>query len=501
MIGLRFVALSATVLLTAAACTTTAGGGGGIGGGTFYPASGGQAGSACNPETQNEGCLVITGGYARMQCPPGGTAWTQIGTCTANENCLEQADPNDPGQFKKITACQAKPTVADATGTDDAGSLPQDDAKVTVNDGGGDPPVDGGGNPPVDGGGNPPVDGGGNPPVDGGGNPPVDAGGDPVGAWLACAQSQCGSPWAACAADAACKAAAGCVDKCAANKTCEQSCVGSAGESGALLASVMMCAVEMECGPSAGPKCGNGQCEVGETASTCAQDCGLPSPVCGDGKCEGSENASNCVKDCGTPSKCGDGKCDAGENAATCPADCGGGANSCVGKCGEYKESNPCQCDTGCTEYGDCCADYAKVCGGGSTPKCGDGKCDPGETTSSCPADCGGGSSGGLIACMKTKCASQYSACKAASGCNGLLIFLAAGECIEVNKCGSDAACQQAKCADEIAACQPGSPCGTLNSCLSKCNQGDQTCQGKCIAVGGSQYQALGTCAQSNGCE
>ena len=529
MTGLRFFVLSVGITLTAAACGTTAGGGGGIGQ-PFYPASGGQAGTACNPANQSEGCLVVAGGHARMKCDASST-WTAIGSCTANQLCLEQSDPNDPGKFKKVTACQDKPVEVDTAGATDAGGNGQDDTVGSLNDGGGVPPVDGGGNPPVDGG-----------PI-----PPVDGGGDPVGEWLACAQSKCGSQWAACAADEACKFAAACVDKCGGNKTCEQSCVTSAGTSGAQLASLMYCAVEVECvagvgpkcgngaceagetpsncatdckssGPvcgngqcepgetpstcaqdckSSGPVCGNGKCEAGETASTCAKDCGLPSPVCGDGKCEGSENASNCNKDCGTPAKCGDGKCDVGETAVNCAVDCGGGgANSCVGKCGDYKEGAACQCDSGCAEYGDCCADFSKVCGGGSTPKCGDGNCDAGESASTCPADCGG-SSTGLTVCLKSKCASEYNACKSSSGCNGILLYIAAGDCAEANKCGSDSNCVQTKCANELNACQSNTACSALLGCLGNCKQGDQNCQGQCLAPGGSQYQTMGMCAQS----
>ena len=63
-------------------------------------------------------------------------------------------------------------------------------------------------------------------------------------------------------------------------------------------------------------------------------------PVCGDGECEAGENASSCFDDC----HCGNGICDtaAGEDATTCPDDC----------------------------------------------LCGNGDGDPGESNSSCPADC-----------------------------------------------------------------------------------------------------------------
>jgi hypothetical protein len=55
------------------------------------------------------------------------------------------------------------------------------------------------------------------------------------------------------------------------------------------------------CGKSDKESCGNGTCESGETATSCAADC--------------SEEAGDV---------CGDGSCDDGESFAACPADCSG---------------------------------------------------------------------------------------------------------------------------------------------------------------------------------
>ena len=57
----------------------------------------------------------------------------------------------------------------------------------------------------------------------------------------------------------------------------------------------------------AGPRCGDGTCNSGESCSNCAQDCGacppppdVPmGPRCGDGTCNSGENCSNCMQDCG----------------------------------------------------------------------------------------------------------------------------------------------------------------------------------------------------------
>jgi hypothetical protein len=74
----------------------------------------------------------------------------------------------------------------------------------------------------------------------------------------------------------------------------------------------------------------------------------------------------------------------------------GGASASCVGHCGT-KAPSGCWCDSGCTGYGDCCADKASACGtsgsggtssggtsgggtgGGGTACAGDGDCNPGN--------------------------------------------------------------------------------------------------------------------------
>jgi Zn-dependent metalloprotease len=95
---------------------------------------------------------------------------------------------------------------------------------------------------------------------------------------------------------------------------------------------------------------------------TSGSACGGGGPVCGNGTCESGEDANNCPQDCG-----------------------GGGTDSCVGFCGGQSDDG-CWCDMSCTSFGDCCPDYNQVCSGG--PVCGDGVCDAGEDSNSCPADC-----------------------------------------------------------------------------------------------------------------
>jgi hypothetical protein len=97
--------------------------------------------------------------------------------------------------------------------------------------------------------------------------------------------------------------------------------------------------------------CGNAVCDPLETCSTCAMDCGTCS--CDrDGRCERDRNetCSNCLLDCGSCTACDhDGQCDAGETLSSCANDCSFEPPSCVmdGVCAFYED-----CASGCSE---CC--------------------------------------------------------------------------------------------------------------------------------------------------
>ncbi len=99
-------------------------------------------------------------------------------------------------------------------------------------------------------------------------------------------------------------------------------------------------ALEVE---DAGPVCGNGNCEPGETFESCPADCNDSPDPCGNGVCDAFEDCDGCPEDCGDC--CGNGTCDEGESWLTCLTDC----------------PNP----------------------------CGDGSCGPNEECDTCPADCG----------------------------------------------------------------------------------------------------------------
>jgi MYXO-CTERM domain-containing protein len=173
-------------------------------------------------------------------------------------------------------------------------------------------------------------------------------------------------------------------------------------------------------GGSTGPVCGDGACDAGETQTSCPADCGGVGPICGDGTCGPGETATSCPADCGTVGPdpvCGDGSCNGSETAASCPADCGGGAAACEGGitatgCCEGQTLVFCSADglkvENCTANLSCGWDAASgaygcgtagaadpsglnphFCADIEAPVCGDATCDPGESCSSCPGDCG----------------------------------------------------------------------------------------------------------------
>ncbi len=208
---------------------------------------------------------------------------------------------------------------------------------------------------------------------------------------ITCVESACPTQVATCEADAACAKVLDCAKNCA-DQNCIFGCVGGGGFNlPAGLQDVYTCGNNAKCFAGGGT--------------------GPTNPVCGNGTCDPGETATSCPKDC--------------TNSGT------GGTNSCVGKCGQINTGggiNGCQCQSWCVQAGDCCSDYQTACGTTTTPTCGNGKCDPGETAANGPADCGGGTTTTPDQCVQAKCATQYAACAKDPAC------LAALPCVEGGK-------------------------------------------------------------------
>ncbi|MCU0653024.1 MAG: hypothetical protein MUD10_02085 [Candidatus Pacebacteria bacterium] len=183
-------------------------------------------------------------------------------------------------------------------------------------------------------------------------------------------------------------------------------------------------------------------------------------------------------------SYCGDGKCNDGETRYSCSRDC---KPSCKDECDEgsrkcsgngYKICRD-DDDDGCSEWGS-----VKKCGSGKECDdgycvakkeecyCGDGKCNGGETKSSCPEDCGSTCdsqcSSGAYECSGTSSKTcgffGNSSCRSWGNwksCDSRCYFCGDGNC--------DSSCGESKynCSRD---------CGS--TCANQCSSGDKRCAG-----------------------
>ncbi|MSQ82482.1 MAG: hypothetical protein EXR77_06115 [Myxococcales bacterium] len=166
---------------------------------------------------------------------------------------------------------------------------------------------------------------------------------------------------------------------------------------------------------SSSPVCGNAKCEAGETTSSCSKDCPATA-ACGNGKCEAGETSSNCSKDCPATAVCGDFKCSGNETVANCPLDCDAGTQCISAKCPTQTQAcitnsscgNLFQCVHKCASGDQTCVQNCGTVAGsnavqlynalatcgessgcaGTAAVCGNGKCESGETSTTCKQDC-----------------------------------------------------------------------------------------------------------------
>ncbi len=297
-----------------------------------------------------------------------------------------------------------------------------------------------------------------------------------------CLQDKCPGPWAGCWMDTQCTTYLGCYATCLDDSVTPAGTVWKCMDACKNQPQFSVTAAEWaealsECGYKSGcwllpttfgAVCGDGACWP--TEKDCDKDCGptKPLPVCGINGCYASETWFNCPEcgylpstttddcliakcgaqwqtcstaglDCMTPVKC----VEAGASTTTCVKagtpqtatdllSCGtatgclkdNSAFSCQGSCGLFLAGMPCACSSECKQLSNCCADFDATCNGAVL--CGDGVCNSlgGETSATCPADCG---------TAATKPCTGKSDCAAAEVCcakTGGKWCVAAGTCL-----------------------------------------------------------------------
>ena len=197
-----------------------------------------------------------------------------------------------------------------------------------------------------------------------------------------CAMESC-VEYPACKSNSGCWAAFICANQCGESESCIQGCASKAGTGLNTLLALAQC-TESTCGGSK-PACGNGACEAGETASSCAVDCKVGGACTSASQCPAGAScqagickaSGGCTSNSQCPSgqTCQGGVCKTSGGGGTCSPACVGNATcqngictsfttgSCKGNCGGQDSSNGCYCDSDCkTKYFDCCPDILLVC-------------------------------------------------------------------------------------------------------------------------------------------
>ncbi len=294
----------------------------------------------------------------------------------------------------------------------------------------------------------------------------------PIPAIAPCMEDACPGPWAGCMMDTKCtkyvSCYATCLDKSVTPDGTVWKCMEACKKPLQFMETSAGWAQAMaDCGNKAGclnlPEnmgaiCGDGICWPMEI--DCPSDCGpmKPLPPCSSSLCYSTLTWWNCpecgympespvddclIAKCGslwkacatagigcmTPVKC----VEAGISPATCvkagtPQNakdlltCGTSNGclkdnsnfSCQGSCGMFVAGMPCACSSECKQLGNCCKDFDSVCNG--VVLCGDGVCNSlgGETSASCPVDCGTAATKPCV--LKADCAADQVCCANAGG-------------------------------------------------------------------------------------
>jgi len=242
----------------------------------------------------------------------------------------------------------------------------------------------------------------------------------------------------------------------------------------------------------------------GGNPDSCVGNCGAQAP--GGCFCDtGCFGFGDCCADyttvcsSGTGGAGGTGGSGTGGAGGTAAGGSGGGANSCVGSCG-LKAPGGCYCDSGCVGFGDCCPDFATVCGTGTGGTGGTGGTATGGTGGTATGGTGGTATGGTGGTGGTVggCANAEDCSNPATMiCDPKTLTCQAGQCTGTQACSNT---------NDICVAQVSSP--VVGACYPKCKPYNTStgCSGtqECLSVylDGSEGACFtrGTAADGQAC-
>lgn len=188
----------------------------------------------------------------------------------------------------------------------------------------------------------------------------------------------------------------------------------------------------------------------------------------------GCTYSGSCPSGCYTSSasSCNaNGICDSGESMATCPAECGGATTTtCPSTTANGNTTsmacNYTNCPNGCTWSGSC---PSGCMSGTSSGWCGDSSCNNGETSASCPGDCGGATTEACPSNGYNTAAGSY-ACNYSTCPNGCTYGTG----------GCPSGCMANLCSDNTFN-NPGTMSCNYATCPSGCTWNGQGCPSGCM--------------------
>ncbi len=247
--------------------------------------------------------------------------------------------------------------------------------------------------------------------------------------------------------------------------------------------------------PSTGPICGDGQCDQPENSLNCAKDCPNTPPgevqVCLSKACPSQYKACfgspdcvaavACMNDGGSPQQCTAGNPKTSKQLQQM-LQCGQ-QNGCLGGV----QPGP-VCGNGQCEPGESSANCPSDCKPGPTV-CGNGKCEAGESATSCPKDCSIPVDP-VTQCIANACPDLYKQCAGAAACISAAQCLIAGgsfmQCVSDMKTG--------QLVGQLV------QCGTKANCLGGTTT-NASCKGICgNYVFGAACQCDAKCVQNGNC-